>query len=275
MIVQVNNDKFYMDGYLKSNFDIAKKIIRQNFDCLFVIDGSEGFGKSVLAMTLCYYVDPTFNINRICFNAFDFKDQILKADKYQAILFDEAFRGLSAREFYSYVNKNLIQLLAEIRQKNLFIFIVMPSFFDLDKYVALWRSRALIHVYGGNEFKRGFFAFYDYDKKKDLFLMGKKLYSYKKPRPNFFGRFTNFYPVNEEEYKQKKYNAFVEGTKKKERSLANREALEQFNDRILSRTDLNNEQKMSILNVSIATFYRMLKKYRDKMDMMPDPNSIQ
>jgi len=102
------------------------------------------------------------------------------------------------------INKTLVSMLAEIRQKNLFVFIVMPTFFDLDKYAAIWRSRGLIHVYTDKGYGRGYFAYYNKDKKKTLYILGKKFYDYKKPTPSFRGRFTNYYVVDEAEYRNRK-----------------------------------------------------------------------
>ena len=39
----------YMDGFLKRNLDEAKRVIKKDWDMVFVIDGYEGSGKSVLA----------------------------------------------------------------------------------------------------------------------------------------------------------------------------------------------------------------------------------
>ena len=35
-----DTDGFYMDGYLKSNLDTAKRIIKKDWDMLFVYDGN-------------------------------------------------------------------------------------------------------------------------------------------------------------------------------------------------------------------------------------------
>lgn len=204
---QVNKTAgFYMDGYLKSNLDVLKKAIMEDWDGLVVVDGPEGSGKSVLAQQLAYYVDPTLDLNRIVFRPDSFKSAVLKAKKYQAVIFDEAFGGLSSRKAMSEVNHSLVSMLTEIRQKNLFLFIVLPSFFDLDKYAALFRSRCLIHVYA-DKFQRGYFRFYNYARKKDLYVNGKKFYNYKCVQPDFSGRFTNFYPCGKDEYKKKKLNS--------------------------------------------------------------------
>ena len=80
----------------------------------------------------------------------------------------------------------------------------MPTFFDLDKYVALWRSRALVHVYTKESFVRGRFAFFNVDRKKVLYVNGKKFYNYSATKANFVGDFKNGYTVDEEAYRQKK-----------------------------------------------------------------------
>ena len=204
-------NEFYMDGYHKTNLDLAKKVIKQDWDMIFVYDGYEGCGKSVKAMQDAYYCDPTLILKRIVFNPDDFKEAVLKAKPLQAVVYDEAYGGLSSKGAMGKVNKSIVQMLTVIREKNLFIFIVLPTFFDLDKYVALWRSRALINIYSGEDFQRGFFKFYNTDKKKQLYVGGKKFYNYSGgiAKPNFRGRFTNHYVVDEKAYRRKKRETSV------------------------------------------------------------------
>lgn len=207
-----------MDGYLRKGFGKARSVVSKDWDWVTLVDGVEGGGKSVMAQQGAYEVDPTFNIERITFTPEQdikhngiiidsFKTAVLKAKQYQAIIYDEAYSGLSSRGTMSNINKTLVSVLAEIRQKNLFVFIVMPTFFDLDKYAAIWRSRGLIHIYTDKGYGRGYFAYYNHGKKKDLFLMGKKLYDYRRPRPNFRGRFLGYYIVDEIEYRKRKLMA--------------------------------------------------------------------
>ena len=200
-------NEYYLNGFLKDNLDHAKKVIKSDWDMCILVDGMEGGGKSVLTQQIAYYCDPTLTVERICFTPEEFKNAILSTKKYQAVVYDEAYTGLSSRATMSKVNKALVSMLAEIRQKNLFVFIVMPTFFDLDKYVALWRSRALLHVYTGDKFERGRFCFYNVDRKKELYVNGKKFYSYYRPKPNFRGSFVNYYTVDKEAYRQKKYDS--------------------------------------------------------------------
>ena len=200
----------YMDGYLRKGFAKAKSLVEKDWDWLTLVDGAEGSGKSVIAQQCAYEVDKTICLDRITFTPEEFREAILKANKYQAVIYDEAYTGLSSRGTMSDINKTLVQMLAEIRQKCLFVFIVMPTFFDLDRYAAIWRSRGLIHVYTDKGYGRGYFAYYNKDKKKMLYILGKKFYDYKKPKPNFRGRFTSYYVVDEQEYRKKKLNALSE-----------------------------------------------------------------
>jgi len=207
--VKIGKHYFYMDGYLKSNLDLVKKIIKKDWDMIFLVDGAEGSGKSVMTMQMAYYCDPTLTLDRIAFTPNEFREAILKAEKFQAVIYDEAYSGLSSRAAMSLINRTLIKMLAEIRQKNLYVFVVMPSFFDVDKYVALWRSRALIHVYLGKSFERGYFALFNVDRKKEMYIKGKKFYGYATTMPNFRGRFTNYYTVDEVGYRDKKKKALI------------------------------------------------------------------
>ena len=199
-----------MDGYLSKGYAKAKSVVNKDWDWVMLIDGTEGGGKSVIAQQGAYEVDQTINIDRITFTPEEFRDAILSAKKYNAVIYDEAYTGLSSRGTMSDINKTLVSMLAEIRQKNLFVFIVMPTFFDLDRYVAIWRSRGLIHVYTDKGYGRGYFAYYNKDKKKNLYILGKKFYDYRKPKPNFRGRFTNYYVVDEEAYRLKKLKSLSE-----------------------------------------------------------------
>jgi len=209
-VFQDTDKEFYMDGYHKDNLDMAKKVVTKDWDMIFVYDGYEGSGKSVKAMQDAFYCDPTLDLKRIVFNPKDFQNAVKVAEKYQAIVYDEAYGGLSSRSAMGAVNRALVKMLTVIRAKNLFIFVVLPCFFDLDRYVAVWRSRALVHIYTNEGFQRGFFEFYNTDRKLSLYMLGKKFYEYKKGRPNFRGRFYNTYVVNEKHYRKKKNNTSIQ-----------------------------------------------------------------
>lgn len=188
---------------------IKKAVINKDRDFVMVIDGEEGSGKSVLAQQVARKLDPNFCIENICFNADQFIERLKKAPKYSCIVLDEAFSSANSRSALTEVNRSLIGVATEMRQRNLFVIIVIPSFFDLDKYFALWRCRALFHVYFDKSGGRGNYIIFPKSKKKYLYLTGKKFYDYSKPAsPYPVCRFNNFYTVDEIEYRKKKADAF-------------------------------------------------------------------
>ena len=134
-VVQINDPqfkepiKFYLDPRLRKDLDKVKLSLEEkDKDFVMCVDGSEGGGKSTMAFSIGKYMDPTLNLDRIVFDAEQFKEAIFKAKKGQCVVFDEAFTGLSSRASLSAVNKALVGLLMQIRQLNLFIIIVLPSF---------------------------------------------------------------------------------------------------------------------------------------------------
>lgn len=265
VMVKIGGKEISFDGYLKSNLDLAKEVIKKDWDFLFLVDGVEGSGKSTLAQQCAAYCDPTLNLDRITFTPKEFKDAILKAKKYQSIVYDEAYGGLSSRAAMTRVNRALVKMLAEIRQRNLFIYVVIPSFFDLDKYVALWRSRALIHVYTGKRFERGRFTFYSMDRKKNLYMIGKKYYSYYKPSANFFGNFTSAYAVNEEEYRKKKtISTKTEEEEMKDIAIIAKEVRKDIVENLnTGGIGLTTAQKAAVLGVTNRTVYRYLQQAKE------------
>src|SRR3990167_4994123 len=83
-------DGMYIDGYLKQNLDTAREVIKQDWDMVFCYDGAEGSGKSRKAIQDAYYCDPTLTIERIVFTPDEFKKQIMKAKKFESVVYDEA-----------------------------------------------------------------------------------------------------------------------------------------------------------------------------------------
>lgn len=214
-----------MDGKLQRNLDkIKKRVLKKDMDSVFVIDGGEGAGKSVFGMQVAKYLNPKFDLKHVCFNATEFMNAINNSKKGDVILFDEAYSGLASRTALSEVNHLLVSMMMEMRQKNLIVIIILPSFFLLDKYVALWRAVALFHVYMIKG-KRGRWIAFNRKKKKILYLKGKKDYNYNVVRSRFRGRFLDKYMVNEALYRAKKSLAL----KKRERRTKSEKYIRQRN----------------------------------------------
>lgn len=200
--------KLYTDQWLYGKIQQWTNTAKRDDDFVAAIDGGEGTGKSVFALQIAKLFDPNFSLANICMNANEFKKQIKEAKRGTCVVYDEAFTGLSSKGALTEINKFLVELMMEMRQKNLKVLIVLPTFFMLEKYVALFRARCLFHVYR-KQGSRGHWIYFGRKKKKLLYLLGKKFLSYKEPRSEKKGKFQNTYTVNEAEYRKKKEAAFV------------------------------------------------------------------
>lgn len=206
--------EYYVDPIIKRELDKIKDAVRnKDRDYVMVVDGEEGCGKSVLAMQIAKYLDSKFNLDGIVFTADQFMKKIKEARRFSCIVLDEAFNASNARASLSQVNRAMLGVATEMRQQNLFIIMCIPSFFDLDKYFALWRCKSLIHVYFRKDGSRGRYILFPKTKKKYLYLYGKKTYNYSKPKSPYPPCvFHKYYPVDELEYRQKKADAFKKRT---------------------------------------------------------------
>lgn len=211
--IKINGNRYKINSLLKTQLDIMKKAVRQDFDCISIVDGEiEGTGKSVLTQQMATYVDPTFCIERIAFSALEFKKIILNSDKYTAVVWDESYEGTNKYSIFGSMNQMIMSLLRQIRQKNLFIFIVIPGFTDLSYDIAVRRSWFLVRAqlavdYEKLELKRGYFAFYSRARKKWLYFIEAGRLDMKrgyKASNDFVGFFENVYTVNKQLYIQKK-----------------------------------------------------------------------
>lgn len=208
------SDGFYIEGYLKENLDIfARKIVDDQM-FVFLITGS-GFvriGKSVLAQQIGYYLTDKvnelhktknkFDLNNIVFKGFELKDKAFALPRYSVIVLDEG--DDLVEHYWSKLAKELRRFFRKAGQLNNFIVLVLPDYFELPKNYAITRSMCLINVKYVGKFDRGFYDFYNFEQKKKLYLKGKKDANYKSIPPNFSGRFTNVYTINEQEYRKKK-----------------------------------------------------------------------
>lgn len=204
----------YIDEMIKPELDkIIKVVTKKDRDYVMVIDGEEGSGKSVLAMQIAKYLDPNFNLDNLCFNSNQFIERLKKSKKFSCIVLDEAYNSANSRASLTEVNRSLVCVSTEMRQQNLFVILVIPSFFDLDRHFAIWRCRSLFHVYFRKDGARGSYIIFPRTQKKYLYINGKKFYDYSKPTSPYPAcSFTNHYTLDEQEYRIKKSKAFKSRT---------------------------------------------------------------
>jgi arsenate reductase-like glutaredoxin family protein len=203
VLANVKGVTYHVDNRLANKWDKIKggKLKLQDNDRVYVVDGRERTGKSVFAMQQACYIDETLvdDLSRICFSAEEFLEAIRKTDSDEkhtkCVIFDEAFRGLASRGAMSRVNKSIVQALMEVGQKNLVLWIVLPSFFMLDLYPAMIRSNALFHIAQEKGTNKRVFYVYPHSKKGILYQNGiRKGWQYNIRTKNK-GRFYNNFPI--------------------------------------------------------------------------------
>ncbi|MEM4245565.1 MAG: hypothetical protein QXR60_05185 [Candidatus Nanoarchaeia archaeon] len=200
---------FYLDATLKQNIDnYMIPAVEARWDCVNLVTGVEGSGKSTFVSTIAYYIDPTITIDRICFTVDQLMEQIDTCPPRSAIIFDEAVMGMLAQDASTALQIRLVKKYVTMRSKRLYSFILIPSIFLLRRYFAILRTRNLIHCFSPDGIQRGFFKFYGPDTKRRLFLRGAKEMDMMAERPDFMGRFTNtwgcFFDANAYEEKKQR-----------------------------------------------------------------------
>jgi hypothetical protein len=105
--------------------------------------------------------------------------------------------------------KNLHKVFSIFRQKRLFVLICLPSFFRMQTYFALDRTRFLIRTYITNG-DRGFFAYFGDKDKYQLYSKGKAYHNVHAHPPTFRGRFNKCDILENEEYKKFKMKTLKE-----------------------------------------------------------------
>jgi len=203
--------EMYIDGLLADRLDyIQRKLLKHNWDVVILVDGIEGSGKSTLAIQVAWFLsNAKLRMDHLILGLEDAPDKLEKAQHGDVFLMDEGSLSFSSRETMKREQVELVKIFNVIRQKNLALIVVAPSFFDLNKYIAVQRSRCLIHVYTEKDLTRGRYAFFTQKRKNILFTEGKKNYNtYAKPEANFYGRFTDSNPLGDPYIKAKELSLF-------------------------------------------------------------------
>lgn len=220
-------DGFYIDDLLKMQLDVLLKNIKDDWDFTILITGGGEVrvGKSVLAMQIAaYWINQLKELYDIEVPFSVENNLILEGNKlikkgnelgqsypYSPLIFDEAGADLEGKKIMRSSTQDVLDFYRECGQYNLLNILVLPEFFDLPKGIALSRSICLIDVYtltnDNDIFQRGYFKFFSRRNKKQLYIKGKRELDYDAYKYNFNGKFFNFYPVNEKEYRKLKQEA--------------------------------------------------------------------
>jgi hypothetical protein len=212
------SDGKYFDETLYNNLKILAKKITDDMTFLGIIFSSTlevGTGKSVFVTQLgecwseilmkeMHNVDLKFTKNNIVFRPKELMDRAFQVPKYSFVLVDE----WEDAHYWSELGMTLRQFFRKCRQLNLFIIIIIPNFFELPMTYAVNRSIFAIDVKFKGEFERGYFDFYDFESKKELYVKGKKNHNYHVVKPTFSGNFGDGYGIDREEYLKAKEEDF-------------------------------------------------------------------
>ena len=237
--------KNHFDAYLTPQLDSLVYNIKNDWDFVILITGDRMVrtGKSVLAMNICSYlskrIGTPYTLNNVFMESKTMMKESFKLPKHSIIHYDEGAETLRKGKSFNSFQYKLIDYFNEVGQMNHIFVIVLPDFFDLIESIAVARTEFLINVYRTEEkkmlnlygegeipivkFGRGRFIFYNRERKRNLYdlSIGSKKKSYNLVKGNFFGKFLNYYPLNEQEYRNKKMEVFKRFEKRKEEQKDN------------------------------------------------------
>lgn len=262
--------------------DRIRTIITEEDDEVWgIFYGARGSGKSLKAQRMAYAIDPSLDIEHVCFNKEEFIPIVIKS-KRRAVIGDEGISLFQSRQVMTKEGRLISELSDQIRQNNLFIPICIPSLVDLDKSILfnenmkfvckVWKTKS--KTKDGFKVVKGNAAYYlnlpnDNRVQKLInyeFFKNKK--GRKAPRPNFHftvkgdtikeGKFV-YYPVGEAAYRKKKeavLDKYKVGVKKEEK-ITNKQLVGEMMKR---EPNVTKTKLAEVLNISRQHLYRCLPK---------------
>ena len=185
-------------GMLKVIVDMKAK----GWDNIVLIDGRRRSGKSTLAMTIAYLLNPNISIDNYVSGLEESPRKIDKAKDEDVLIFDEGSLIAGSKDAMTKQSKQLHKIIDVIGQKRLTLLFCMPSFLSMSKNLVLDHSMFLIKVgVSKKTLERGRFKVYKNEKMKRLYLESKKDPKQRRRiAKSFNGRFEDFHLPFEEEY---------------------------------------------------------------------------
>jgi hypothetical protein len=260
----------YIDETLYENLKPLSQSIQDDMTFLGIIFSStleNGTGKSALAQQIGEaYTDLVnqhqkteldFNMRNVVFRPKELIERAFKVPKYSCVILDE-WEDL---HYWSELGMTLRQFFRKCRQLNLFILIIIPNFFQMPMNYAISRSLFAIDVQFKTEpnkpFARGYFSFYNFKGKKELYIKGKKFQDYNVVKPNFSGRFLDGYAVPDKVYRDAKYYDMIRNDE--EKTLTEKEIKVQiFKQLHINLTEISIKRLSEGFGISPRTAYRWL-----------------
>lgn len=207
----------YVADLIAQNLVRTKKAVaKEDWDYMAIVGGIPGVGKSTFAQGIAKFLDPNFEQDQICFTAKEFIHRTENGKKGQAFVLDESFADMNSSLYKDPEFVALLNHIQAVRQKNLYLLIVLPDFFTLIKNVAVFRASHLFVPYT-KDYSRGDVAVFDRETKRQLYFKGKKECDYKAIHPNFYTDFQMHWFCDKVEYDKRKLNHLLEQKKVKDK----------------------------------------------------------
>jgi hypothetical protein len=124
---------------------IRDKYLNRNRNCIIVISGATGTGKSWAGLTIGAKIDKTFNYKslekRLCFSQEEFMQRINEVDedgefilqKGMVLMYEEAGVSVDSRSWW--MNKDLSHIIETFRNRNLIVIFTLPLLKMMDSNV--------------------------------------------------------------------------------------------------------------------------------------------
>lgn len=248
-------DSIYLDRKLKDKLDSIIKLRKRGWDTIFIIDGDRRSGKSTVAKTCGYYLCPQISIKNYVSGLADALNVIESLPDESVVIFDESSLIFSSKDHANREQKQLLKVIDVIGIKKMTMILVMPTFFELIKPLAIYYSRFLIHIYTDRKLRRGRMAYFGTKNKKKLYDIGKKNYnSYAKPNADWVGKFVDYIPDYEHEYLALKKKSRDETFNKKSGYSVSRK---DYSDVIKKIIENNMELDDSLNSKQLATLFKL------------------
>lgn len=209
--------QLYIADLIAENLRRTKlAVAKEDWDYMAIVGGIPGVGKSTFAQAIAKFLDPNFEQDQICFTAKEFVKKTENGKKGQAFILDESFADMNSSLYKDPEFVALLNHIQAVRQKNLYLLVVLPDFFTLIKNVAVFRASHLFVPYT-KDYSRGDVAVFDRESKRQLYFKGKKECDYKAVHPNFYTDFQMHWFCDKKEYDKRKLEHLSKQKEVKER----------------------------------------------------------
>lgn len=244
----------------------------KDFDTIFLINGQEGAGKTEFAKYCGILLNQNITLDNVVFNGEQFLSAVNDADDFSVIIYDEA------DDLSNHWADKLLQLLKKsmkrIRKKNLYIFLVTPTMFDLNKYFVLHRTLAVFEIVLGRGFKRGYWKLWNRRDKRLLYINGKRYNDMSAWKPTASGRFQKvpewFDGFSLDDYESKKDEALSEVTPEAKRKVSilrhqrigRLDIINRLQD-FFKREGLTRKEQSEAVKISKRDYYKYLAELKE------------